>query len=89
MSAPTRGRAVDARQEKVAGEYVTAVRAMDRKYVGTPEGSPIHGPTQYAFYRRTHRSGSHIRSYKGTGRVPGIAFDRGAPLGNPGICDQL
>jgi hypothetical protein len=31
VAAPTRGRAADARQEKVAGEYVTAVRAMDRK----------------------------------------------------------
>ena len=33
-------------QEKVAGEYVKAVQAMDRKYVGTPEGTV--GPTEAA-----------------------------------------
>ena len=44
VGAPTRGRAADARQEKVAGEYVKAMQAMDRKYVGTPEGTV--GPTE-------------------------------------------
>ena len=42
VAAPTRGRAADARQEKVAGEYVQ----------GTPEGAV--GPTEAALADHSH-----------------------------------
>jgi hypothetical protein len=37
---------VEARQDKVAGEYVKAVQAMDQKYLGTAQG--VVGPTEQA-----------------------------------------
>ena len=52
VSAPTRGRAVDARQDKVADENVKAVQAMDRKYVGTALGTV--GPTEAALADHSH-----------------------------------
>jgi len=52
VGAPTRGRAAEERQAKVAGEYVKAVQAMDRKYVGTQEGTV--GPTEAALADHSH-----------------------------------
>ena len=63
VSAPTRGRAVDARQDKVADEYVKAVQAMDRKYVGTALGTV--GPTEAALADHSH------------GGVVGLWYNRG------------
>ena len=37
---------MEARQDKVAGEYVKAVQAMDQKYLGTAHG--VVGPTEQA-----------------------------------------
>jgi hypothetical protein len=51
VAAPTQ-RAVEARQEKVAGGYVKAVQAMDRKFVGTPEG--VVGSTEAALADHSH-----------------------------------
>ena len=52
VGAPTRGRAAEERQAKVAGEYVKAMQAMDRKYVGTPKGTV--GPTEAALADHSH-----------------------------------
>jgi len=43
---------VEARQEKVAGEYVKAVQAMDQKYLGTAQG--VVGPTEQPLADQSH-----------------------------------
>ena len=52
VAAPGRGRAVEARQVKVAGEYTKAVQAMDQKYLGTAPG--VVGPTERALADHSH-----------------------------------
>jgi hypothetical protein len=57
---------VEVRQEKAAGAYVTAVQAMDRKYVGVLQGVVGPGPAEQEQALAGH---SH-------GGVVGLAFVR-------------